>query len=169
MVRNTNGGNNQKRQGRKHAQGVLGREMRRAVEGEMYGCVKEMSGGNLCMVAGTDDALYRCHIGGKYRGRNKRANYITKGSWVLVGEREWENKKTNVDLLYVYDKNEKEQLQNEASIDVGNLDDEEDEEGGGGIKFTDNEIVTKEEIDVMILGNIKQIETKDEEINIDDL
>ena len=169
MVRNTNGGNNQKRQGRKHAAVGVGREMRRAVEGEKYGCVKEMSGGNLCIVGGTDDEVYRCHIGGKYRGRNKRANYITKGSWVLVGEREWENKKTNVDLLYVYDKNEKEQLQNEASIDVGNLDGEEEEEGGGGIKFTDNEIVSKEEIDVMISGNIKQIETMTATINIEDL
>ena len=43
------------------------------------------------------------------------------------------------------------------------------EEGGGGIKFTDNEIVSKEEIDVMISGNIKQIETMTATINIEDL
>lgn len=62
-----------------------------------------------CTVLTTDGIQRTCMIRKKFRGRNKRQNFITKGSWVLVGLREFssetvggKNKLAPCDLLSTY-------------------------------------------------------------------
>jgi hypothetical protein len=61
-----------------------------------------------------------CHIRGKFRGRGKRDNLISPGTWLLIGLREWEKepsagKLLNCDLIEVYSESDKERLKNIAN------------------------------------------------------
>jgi translation initiation factor IF-1 len=59
--------------------------------------------GSHCDVTLEDGTSLICHIRSKFRGRNKRGNTISVGTFVLVGLREWESSLKNSDLLFVYD------------------------------------------------------------------
>jgi translation initiation factor IF-1 len=59
--------------------------------------------GSHCDVTLEDGSSLICHIRSKFRGRNKRGNTISVGSFVLIGLREWESSLKNSDLLFVYD------------------------------------------------------------------
>jgi hypothetical protein len=55
-----------------------------------------------------DEKERRCVIRGKFRSsRGKRDNFISKGSWVLVGVRDWSSDNQVCDLLEVYNENDK--------------------------------------------------------------
>jgi initiation factor 1A len=113
MVKNSIGGNKAKKQGRKHivASSAPTRLRIATEEGELYGCVLKIYGNGMCQVLGIDGKEYLCHIRNKFRGRSKRDNMITMGSWVLVGLREWETGiKRSCDLLELYGQHEIEQL-----------------------------------------------------------
>ncbi len=84
---------------------------------EIYAQVETILGGSNCHVKDLDGNKFLCHIRGKFRGRNKRSNSISKNSWVLVGLRDWEKepsegKLINCDLLEVYNDHDKDRLQN---------------------------------------------------------
>ena len=61
-----------------------------------------------------DNVNRLCIIRNKFRGRGKRDNCVNIGTWVLIGEREWEatstDKKPKCDLLEVYNSSDVEQL-----------------------------------------------------------
>lgn len=59
--------------------------------------------GSHCDVTLEDGTSLICHIRNKFRGRNKRGNTISVGTFVLIGLREWESSLKNSDLLFVYD------------------------------------------------------------------
>jgi len=59
--------------------------------------------GSHCDVTLEDGTSLICHIRSKFRGRNKRGNTISVGTFVLVGLRDWESSLKNSDLLFVYD------------------------------------------------------------------
>ena len=59
--------------------------------------------GSHCDVTLEDGTSLICHIRNKFRGRNKRGNTISVGTFVLVGLRDWESSIKNSDLLFVYD------------------------------------------------------------------
>jgi translation initiation factor IF-1 len=102
--RNVDGGKNAKRQGRKY-QVNASTSLRKAVDDlELYAVVTKMCGGNLCKVMTQNGNELCCHMGGKFRGRNKRQNFVENGKWVLVGLRNWEKTAENCDLEYVYDR-----------------------------------------------------------------
>jgi hypothetical protein len=186
MVKNTTGGGNAKKQARKYASSSSSSVLRKsASEYELYACVTKMSGGNLCRVVaqhGNDKLEICCHISGKFRGRNKRNNYISVGAWILVGLREWENPIKNCDLEYVYEVDEVDQLRNLPGINLkhilveickqqnfGNAADvEEPEDNNCQIVFSEN-VVSKDDINKIISGNITNVVKVEEEIDIDDL
>ena len=117
MVKNTTGGNKQKSQARKFSQPSKQSNKLRVVEdeGEEYAQVTSLLGNGMCYVE-CDGSVKLCIIRGKFRGRGKRDNIIKKGSWVLIGIREWENVPTDkkshqkCDLLEVYSDYDKERL-----------------------------------------------------------
>jgi len=116
MVKNVTGGSKAKGQARKYASSSKqSRALRVSMdECELYAQVTAYLGNGMCYVI-CDDGMERlCHIRGKFRGRGKRDNMVTLGSWLLVGLREWAtestSKKQDCDLLEVYSESDKETL-----------------------------------------------------------
>ncbi len=183
--RNVDGGNRAKRQGRKYQSNNSNNTtiLRKSVsEMELYAVVTKMCGGNLCRVVTQNGDELCCHMGGKFRGRNKRQNFVKAGEWVLVGLREWEKNSTNCDLEYLYSKDEIEQLRELPGINLKNLTIQEnalnnitqqqaakDLEEELGFVFSDK-VVSKTEINNIISGNVGNVVVcQSEEISIDDL
>ena len=90
MVKNSKGGKNSKRIARKHVIDVTQRIVRYVKEeGEMYAVVAKHFGGQ-CEVVTSDGETRLCIVRGKFKGRQRRDNNITLGTWVMVGVRDWE-------------------------------------------------------------------------------
>ena len=121
MVKNYGGGNKAKGFANKHSSKKGGELRTSKDELELYAQVESMSGGTICRVKTLDGTEMVCHIRGKFRGRGKRDNFIGKGTWMLVGLREWENIETksedkntvlNCDVIEVYNDADKKNLKN---------------------------------------------------------
>ena len=118
MVKNTAGGNKAKGFARKNF--VKGSSAIRVSDNdsEVYVQVTKILGGPMCHVVDLDGKTMLCHIRGKFRGRNKRSNFIGPSTWLLVGLREWEkadlqkNKLLNCDVIEVYSDSDKDTLKN---------------------------------------------------------
>ena len=120
MVRNSNGGGGAKKQGRKFQNKNRTEELRKSEDkNELYAIVDKIYGNGLNVYTNLGQEIW-CRIPGKFKGRNKRNNYIEVGAWVLVGLYEWanENDPKSCELLYVYDRNDVEQLQNLPGINL---------------------------------------------------
>jgi initiation factor 1A len=112
MVKNA-GGCRQKKQARKHLLQNNNNKKTRMLEedGEIYGMVTKMFGGENCSIIGLDGKERMCIIRKKFRGRHKRYNRIENGTWILAGVRDWESgDKEKCDLLEVYNDADKETL-----------------------------------------------------------
>ena len=121
MVKNL-GGNKSKRGARKHIQPAVHSNTRKAAEeGEIYGSVTNVFGNGRAEVMCIDGTRRLLMIRKKFKGRNKRDNTVTKGTWVLVGKREWEvrgaSDKEVCDLLEVYSAADVENLKNSVVCD----------------------------------------------------
>lgn len=123
MVRNT-GGNKTKGQARKHVNEDKknDKSIRESEnELELYAQVEKVCGGGMYQVICLDSVMRLCHSSGKFRGRNKKDNFVSLGTWLLVGLREYETinvkKLQNCDLLEVYNENEKDKLKATVQID----------------------------------------------------
>ena len=167
MVKNSNGGGNAKKQGRKYQQNKSSeKEEMRKISDPMERIVEviEMMGGSICKVK-MEGEERKCHIGGKFRGRNKRSNYIEKGMMIIIGIRSWSTA-GDVDVVYVYDREES----NKLKRDMGIRSEEEEEEEGEelGYEFVEEKMTEKEKKE-MISGTIKKVEVDSEKVNIDDL
>ena len=191
MVKNTTGGNKSKGYARKN---VMAAKQERATrmakdENEIYAQVKKMLGNGMCEVLCGDNVSRLCHIRGKFRGRGKKDNFITAGTLVLIGLREWETgevkngKLPNCDLLEVYSDSDKMFLKKNSDINwtlftsefaskSSQLLDEE-------IEFMDETTMEYRELmeNEIIAANTNRTTTTitlntshgDEEINIDDI
>ena len=143
MVKNTIGGNKSKKFANKNFN-IQDRATRFAKEeGELYAYVEKLMGNNICQVMCIDGYQRCCVIRGKFLGKGKRDNILSKGKWILVGLRDWENsnkgsEKEKCDLLEVYSDMDKQRLQNDNTIDFsGFLKNEQVEnEFDDSIKFT---------------------------------
>lgn len=124
MVKNSKGGKNSKRIARKHVTSMTQRVIRYVKEeGEMYGIVSKHFGGQ-CEVVTSDGETRLCIVRGKFKGRQRRDNNISLGTWVMVGVRDWENRgdgKTKCDLLYVYSDIDKDELKQNTSVNFKEL------------------------------------------------
>jgi len=107
MVRNISGGTGTKSLARKLTGNHSGAVPLPSNEFEKIALVSKIHGSH-CDVVLEDGSNLICHIRNKFRGRNKRGNSISVGTFVLVGLREWESSTKNSDLLFVYDSMPKE-------------------------------------------------------------
>jgi len=139
MVRNTTGGNGNKKFARKHAAGgssKAGLKLRVSEdEGELYAVTTKNLGNNMFNAIATNGSTYLVHIRGKFSGRGRRDNTIAAGVWVLIGLREWSNKADQLptsggkvklqqcDLLEVYSDIDKTRLRDAVDDDWQFLDD----------------------------------------------
>ena len=117
MVKNSKGGKNAKKMGRKFASGsaMADRRVRYSeCDEEKYACVTKYHGGGQVDVMCIDGQTRLGIIRKKFRGRSKRDNFIGIGTYVLVGLRDWEvvakGKKRKCDLLEVYSAQDIEQI-----------------------------------------------------------
>jgi initiation factor 1A len=85
---------------------------------EVYGIVVKMMGGKVCEVKCNDNVVRLCHIRGAFSGKNKGANFIRPGQWVLVGIREWASNKNHCDLLCIYNDRDKEKILQTDAMNV---------------------------------------------------
>ena len=121
MPKNTKGGSGHKRQARKHTSGGYQNNRTRFSEGplEMYAVCTKLYGQGHVEVMCHDGVSRMCVIRKKFKGRGKRDNSVTMGTWLLVGKREFEvraaGKKEKCDLLEVYRDNDKSNLQQHES------------------------------------------------------
>jgi translation initiation factor 1A len=145
MVRQTKGGRNNRKVGRKYVGTPGGGSKLRVVEeeGELYAAVNKMLGGGMMNVMCIDGVERLCVMRKKFRGRGKRDNMVGKGSWVLVGLREWESSSRNkCDLIEVYNPNEITKLQaldgNWSVLKAAMMGEGDDGEHNDGIQFVDD-------------------------------
>lgn len=103
MVKNKTGGNKSKKMGNKFTVSTKKTRLPES-EDELFAIVTTILGNNQCMVQCEDSNQRLCCIRGKFTGKNKHANFVRTGSWVLVGIRSWETTKTiqKSDLLELY-------------------------------------------------------------------
>ena len=182
MVKNTTGGSKTKLQARKFATVKVSNTLRTSEDVcEIYAQVTTVLGNGMCHVICLDGKTRLCHIRGKFRGRGKRDNFLGRGSWLLVGLREWDmssdfkkDKLQSCDLLEVYNDHDKEKLKNTVhekwSVFIENDDKNSNlEDTDKTFEFTDDRT---EEYMTLIEENIvtKQSTTDtEEEINVDDI
>ena len=109
MVKNAKGGKGAKSMARKNVMdNEISEQIRFADDVlERYAIVLKMYGNGMCLVNtfnehGHSDFDILCHIRNKFKGRSKRNHFVSNGSIVLIGLREWENPFKNSDLLHVY-------------------------------------------------------------------
>jgi initiation factor 1A len=119
MVKNKTGGNKSKKMGNKFTVSSKKTRVPEAVD-EQFALVTKMVGGNQCIVQCIDSHERLCCIRGKFSGKNKHANFVRSGSWVLVGVRSWETSKTvqKSDLLEVYGDLDKTYLMNNYELNT---------------------------------------------------
>lgn len=128
MVKNTTGGNTNKKFARKHASGSSSGSHLKTAEndGELYAICTKLLGNNMFHAVATDGLQYLVHIRGKFSGRGKRDNMIAGGSWVLIGLRGWSHKSTDkngkikvqeTDILEVYSDLDKTRLKDAVDAD----------------------------------------------------
>ena len=115
MVKNVTGGKKGKQGGRKTF--TSNKTLLSTNEFEVYGIVVKMMGGKICEVKCQDDIIRLCHIRGAFSGKNKSANFIRPGQWVLVGIREWSTEKNHCDLICLYTDRDKDKILQTGALD----------------------------------------------------
>lgn len=186
MVKNTGGGGNAKRQARKFQGKNKSSDLRKSEDiSEKYAIVDIIYGNGLNVYTNDGQEIW-CRIPGKFKGRNKRNNFIEKGAWVLIGIYEWEKteKPKSCELLHIYDRNEIEQLfelpgvnlktlvaksrtECTAAAESDNEIEEEDDNDAFGFKFTDK-IVDNQTMFANDITNVAVV-SFNEEVSIEDL
>lgn len=106
MTKNTTGGKKAKGFARKHAnanQEHKDKLLLSSCELERYAIITKMLGNGM-FYATTDNGLELIgHIRNKFKGRSKHSNFVSTGSFILIGLREWEDPNyKNGDLLHIY-------------------------------------------------------------------
>ena len=186
MVKNTGGGNKGKKVARKYQSGGNNAGVRQArEEGEIYAIVTKIYG-QRCDVRCIDGKDRIMIIRSKFKGRNARDNRISANSWVLVGLRSWEIKRSDAketcDLLEVYNPSDVDYLKSSVDIDWKTLtsasSNPSDKDDGAQIEMVDEN--TQNLYDMLDAANaeggaaesldwLQGDDSDGEELNIDDL
>ena len=187
MVKNLRGGNKTKNQARKNFSQPSNYKLRKSQDiNEIYAVVTKLYGNGRVLIRCNDGLERNCVIRKKFRGRNKRDNEVSIGSFVLAGKREWENKKPGklevCDLLEVYTLQDRNELKSDSSIHWNVLQTEEDSKQNNeeidflniGNSESEEEEENNEETGYNFLnvGTTTQVNVEDcfgDEVNIDDI
>jgi initiation factor 1A len=170
MVKNVKGGKH-KNQARKHLVSNDKKLRLKSDELEIYAQVLNKLGGNKLDVLCMDGKKRLCTIPGKFINKGRRDNLIEKGSWILIGLRDWESQKEreNCDLLEVYNDIEKQKLTNTVNENWSLFVSKEKEQDDGIVHFTNEYEEQQEIIHNEIINNVKSISMGDDEIDFDDI
>ena len=177
MVKNQNGGKNSKKMGRKFVtSSSTNKKVRLAEEeGEIYAVVTKLFGNGMFSANDPDGKERLCIMRNKFRGRSKRDNSVCLGTWVLIGERDFEScPKPKHDLLEVYSDIEKQKLKNSGNpifaqlrSDFDNKKETIDEEDDD-LVFGNGETDKYSELLKTVYANTDEATTDDSNTNSDD-
>ena len=108
MVKNTVGGKKGKMMANKRSGGggSGGKVRLSECEEEIYVCVTKVCGGGVFMVLDNNKNEYQAFLRGKMKGPNKRHNFVSLFSILLVGIRLDSSEHNKCDILFVYDSND---------------------------------------------------------------
>ena len=176
MVKNQ-GGNKSKKGARKHIQSASSGFTRKAeLDGEIYASITNVFGNGRAEVMCIDGIKRLLVIRKKFKGRNKRDNTVSKGTWVLAGRRIWEvrgaNDKEVCDLLEVYSQSDIDCLKSSVVEDWKVLaTDKEKTPQDDGLVFEDADTTHYTEIlEKMDSEDItSKMDWLDDDVDIDDL
>ena len=178
MVKNQNGGKNSKKMGRKFVtSSSTNKKVRLAEEeGEIYAVVTKLFGNGMFSANDPDGKERLCIMRNKFRGRSKRDNSVCLGTWVLIGEREFEScPKPKHDLLEVYSDIEKQKLKHSGNpifaqlrSDFDNKNKETIDEDDDDLVFGNGETDKYSELLKTVYANTDEATTDDSNTNSDD-
>ena len=171
MVKNSSGGGKNKKLARKLTTPInTKKEATRLSTNELeeYAIIKKIFGNGRCQTQTHSGLVIQCIIRNKFKGRSKRGNIISKGTYILVGLREWECSSgyKTCDLLEIYDNEDINVLNNQPLFKnlLKNTNEEDKEDGlfscieDSGFSET-NETLPPSTIDTII----------DDDLNFDDI
>lgn len=92
MVKNLTGGNKSKQMGRKFVSAPVDRKIRLIQEeGELYAVVTKLLGNGMFYANDTEGKERLCVMRNKFRGKGKRDNTVSLGTWVMIGKRDFDS------------------------------------------------------------------------------
>jgi translation initiation factor IF-1 len=103
MVKNFKGGNKSKGFARKSLLTTHSSSLRFPTSPLEHFAIVTHFYGTMCDVLTLNQQSFKCHIRGKFRGRNKRSSLISVGSIILIGSRDFQSDSRFTDLLEIYD------------------------------------------------------------------
>lgn len=179
MVKNRTGGNRAKKSARKNVNESLQPRKLRFVEetGEHYAIVIKMLGNGQMQVLCDDDKERLCMIRCKFSGRNKSSNFISNGSWCIIGLRDWQTTKKGkleiCDLIEIYSHDEKTNLIQQCDTNLSALIKHENgtlnEEVNSVVEFIENAPVNDNVINPKCdISNLNNTDL-DDEIDFDEI
>ena len=123
MVKNTIGGKRGKMMANKRVGGG-GRDknMRLSMnDDEIYVCVSKVFGSGMFELIDNQNVIYRGQLRGKMKGPNKRHNFVTLFSILLVGKRSDLSDSNICDILFVYDDHDVLSLSLLPNLNIDNI------------------------------------------------
>tara|TARA_B110000879_G_C11084340_1_gene476220 strand:+ start:169 stop:750 length:582 start_codon:yes stop_codon:yes gene_type:complete len=128
MPKNKKGGSGHKKQANKYNGSYTKSKVRLVKDkDEIYAKVTSLHGNGMAEVLCNDEKKRLLIIRRRFKGRNKRDNFVSVDKIVLVGLRSYEvvseKKKQKVDLLYVYNNEDISDLKNDTTFNLNILPD----------------------------------------------
>ena len=169
MVKNLKGGSKSKQIGRKFVTAPVDRKVRLIhEEGEIYAVVTKLLGNGMFTANDIDGKERLVVMRNKFRGKGKRDNAVSLGSWVMIGERGFETgPKPKCDLLEVYTDIEKQKLKKSGNPIFLLLKSEYDNAGESsnddGITFSNGDTEKYKELIAAVAEAAQSSDDEDEE------
>ena len=169
MVKNLKGGSKSKQIGRKFVTAPVDRKVRLIhEEGEIYAVVTKLLGNGMFTANDIEGKERLVVMRNKFRGKGKRDNAVSLGSWVMIGERGFETgPKPKCDLLEVYTDIEKQKLKKSGNPIFLLLKSEYDNAGESsnddGITFSNGDTEKYKELIAAVAEAAQSSDDEDEE------
>ena len=169
MVKNLKGGSKSKQMGRKFVTAPVDRKVRLIhEEGELYAVVTKLLGNGMFTANDIEGKERLVVMRNKFRGKGKRDNAVMLGSWVMIGERDFETgAKPKCDLLEVYTDIEKQKLKKSGNPIFLLLKSEHDNAGESnlddGVTFSNEDTEKYKEL----IASVAEAQTSEEEEDSD--
>jgi len=123
MVKNTIGGKKGKMLSNKRSGVSSGNNKIRLSlnDDEIYVCVSKVFGGGMFEAIDNTNVKYKVFLRGKMKGPNKRHNFVSLFSILLIGKRSDLSDSMNCDVLFVYDSNDIQFLSLLPNLNLANI------------------------------------------------
>ena len=124
MVKNTIGGKKGKMLANKRSGYSSGTDKKLTLSShpdEILVCVSKVFGGGIFEVIDNQSNLFKAHLRGKMKGHNKRHNFVSLFSILLVGIRSDLSSSNDCDILFVYDDHDILSLSLLPNLNISNI------------------------------------------------